>query len=85
MREAELVGGELLGQATSVDPEYRDGLVATVEKTEEDRNQTLQKVDELRRHVRKIQAEIKTLESQNAELAQKLPGVSPNNALTQKK
>ena len=63
LREAELVGGDGLAKADSVEPEFRDGLVSASEQTEEERNQTLRKVDELRRAVRNVQADIERLQS----------------------
>lgn len=85
VREAELVGGDLLEKSATSAPEFRDGLVATVEAEEEKRNQELEKVDELRRKIREAQARIEQLQTENDELVQKLPGAIPSNSLTQKK
>ncbi len=85
MREAELVGGDVLEKSPSVEPEFRDGLVSAIEQSEEERNKTLQKVDELRRKVRNVQAEIERLQTENKELVQRLPEPGPRNAVTQKK
>ena len=85
IREAELVGGDLLEKSPAVAPEFRDGLVATVEADEEKRNLELKKVDELRRKIRQTQARIEQLQGENDELVQKLPGGIPRNSLTQKK
>ena len=85
IREAELVGGDLLNKSQTTAPEFRDGLVATVEADEEKRNLELKKVDELRRKIRQTQARIEQLQTENDELVQKLPGGIPRNSLTQKK
>jgi hypothetical protein len=84
LREAELLGGEILGKAESVEPEFREGLVSAVEQEEEARNQKLQKVDELRRKVRKVQTEILQLQADNAALVKRLPGDRSGSALSQK-
>ena len=84
-REAELVGGADLGKAANVEPEFRDGLVAAVEQTEEDRNQVLRKVDELRRQVRNVQADIEQLQAENIELLRQLPDTGHAAEVTQKK
>ncbi len=83
-REAELVGGAGLGKGINVEPEFRDGLVAAVEKTEEDRNRVLQKIDELRRKVRDVQADIEQLQAENIELVHRLPEHRQQNEVTQK-
>jgi hypothetical protein len=83
-REAELVGGEGLAKAESVGPEFREGLVAALEQSEEDRNQTLLKIDELRRAVREIQADIERLQAENLELIEKLPEPSSPAVVTPK-
>lgn len=85
IREAELVGGESLDKSPTAAPEFRDGLVATVEAEEETRNQELLKVDELRRKIRETQARIEQLQTENDDFVQKLPGADPRNSLTQKK
>ncbi len=82
MREEELVGGDGLSRDPNVEPEKRDGLVPTVEKVEEARNHTLEKIDELRRKVRKVQADIEQAQAENLELVKKLP--KPANQITQK-
>ena len=80
LREAELVGGAELEKSPTVTAEFRDGLVPTIEQTEEDRNKTLEKVDELRRKVRQIQEEIDGLKKDNTALVRKLPGGAPTEA-----
>ena len=85
LREAELVGGDMLAQATSVDPEYREGLVSAVEQTEEERNKSLRQIDELRRKVRAVQADIDRLNAENSDLVQRLPEPGPVKKLSQKK
>lgn len=79
-REAELLGGEVLAKSPLVGTEFRDGLVPTIERTEEERNRTLEVVDELRRKVRKKQEEIDTLKAENTNLERKLPGSVPTEA-----
>lgn len=83
-REAELVGGDLLGKPANVGPEYREGLVATIEKEEEARNQVLQQIDELRRKVLKTQAEIELLKTENVELVNRLPASESKEDVAQK-
>lgn len=72
LREAELVGGEELAKSATAQ-EHRDGLVAALAQAEEDRNQTLLKLDELRRTVRSVQEDIERLQDENVELAKRLP------------
>lgn len=84
MREAELLGGELLGDAKNVESEFRIGLVAAAEEVEEQRNKVLEEVDELRRKVRAVQADIEQLQKENSGLVRKLPGANSRDALTQK-
>lgn len=73
LREAELVGGDQLSKEAAVDVEFREGLVAAVEQTEETRNQVLRKVDELRRRLRAVQHDVDRLTTENIELTRKLP------------
>jgi len=73
MREAELVGGDQLTKDEALDIEFREGLVAAIEQTEESRNQVLTKVDELRRQLRTVQSEVDRIKQQNVELSKKLP------------
>lgn len=73
LREAELLGGDLLEGTEGADPEFRDGLVAAVEQAEEDRNKSLVEVDDLRHKVRSTQAEIERLQAENTELVKRLP------------
>ena len=84
LREAELVGGELLANSKALEPEFKIGLVAAVEQAEEERNKILQIVDDLRRQVRVIQSEIEQLQSDNNALVRKLPGANAQDTLTQK-
>jgi len=84
-REAALVGGDGLPKGDKVTAEYRDGLVVTVEQTEEERNSTLRKIDELRRKIRNIEADILQLQSENTDLAQRLPEPTPRSQVTQNK
>ena len=97
LREAELVGGEELPKGANAAPEHRDGLVEALAQAEEDRNQTLLKLDELRRTVRNVQEDIDRLQNENLELANRLPqpasagpsatagGSTKNSEVTQKK
>lgn len=73
LREAELVGGEQLPDDPALGVEFREGLVAAVEETEETRNQVLFKVDELRRRLRVVQSNVERLKVENVELTRKLP------------
>ena len=72
-REAELIGGDQLSKDPESSIEYREGLVAAVEETEETRNQVLRKVDELRRRLRSVQHDVDERQAQNLELTRKLP------------
>lgn len=88
LREAELIGGEELPKAESIDPEHRDGLVPAIVDAEEDRNKTLLILDELRRSVRSVQEDIEKLQSENIELTGKLPQPGsklPTTETTQRK
>jgi hypothetical protein len=85
LREAELVGGDVLSKAPAVDSEFREGLVPAVEQTEEERNQKLEQIDELRRKVREVQADIERLNAENADLVQRLPASSRDAKISQKK
>jgi len=85
LREAELVGGEELPKTESVDPEFRDGLVAATAAAEEDRNNTLLAIDELRRNVRSVQADIEQILSDNIELTKRLPQAGAKSPLSVKK
>ena len=82
LREAELVGGEGLAQGKTVDPEYREGLVAATAQAEEERNQTLLKLDVLRRTVREVQEEIERLLGENVELTNRLPQPGTKREIT---
>jgi hypothetical protein len=77
LREAELVGGPELPKEASLDAEFRDGLVATLEALEEDRNSELVQIDGLRRSVRDLNRKIQTVQSQNRDLVEKLPQPTP--------
>ena len=69
----------------TVDPEFRDGLVAAMAAAEEDRNQTLLTIDKLRREVRSVQADIEQMLSDNLELTNRLPQSGTTNPLSVKK
>ncbi len=73
-RQAELVGGEELPKDEVVPPEYRLGLVSTLEATEEERNSVLLEIDALRRQVRATRNAVVQLQQENVALTQKLPG-----------
>ncbi len=73
LREAELIGGDQLSKDPAEAVENREGLVAAVELTEEERNQVLRKVDELRRRLRVVQQGIDHRKTDNVELTRKLP------------
>lgn len=73
LRDAELVGGDQLPKDPALDVEYREGLVAALEQVEEERNQVLRKVDDLRRRLRAAQQNVDRLKAENLELATKLP------------
>lgn len=73
LRDAELVGGDQLPKDPALDVEFREGLVAALEQVEEERNQVLRKVDELRRRLRATQQSVDRLQAENLELSQKLP------------
>lgn len=75
LRDAELVGGQQLSKDPAVDVEFREGLVAAIEQTEETRNQVLLKVDNLRRRLRNVQHNVDRLTTENIDLTKKLPQV----------
>lgn len=81
-REAELVGGPDLPQEPTLDQEYREGLVAALETVEEERNEQLVVIDQLRREVRELRDKIRATEAENRELVDKLP--QPPTEVTQK-
>lgn len=83
LREAELVGGPELPKEETLDPEFRDGLVATLEVLEEERNSELVRIDRLRRSVRELNRQIQAVQSQNRELVEKLPQPASQGELTQ--
>jgi hypothetical protein len=85
LREAELVGGDILPKTETVNPEFREGLVAAMAAAEEDRNQTLLTIDKLRREVRSVQADIEQMLSDNIELTKRLPQPGVANPLSVKK
>lgn len=84
LREAELVGGPELPKEETLDPEFRDGLVATIETLEEERNAELVHIDRLRRSVRDLNRQIQALQSQNRDLVEKLPQPASEGEITQK-
>lgn len=73
LRDAELVGGDQLPKDPALSVEFREGLVAALEQVEEERNQVLRKVDDLRRRLRATQQKVDRLQAENLELSQKLP------------
>ena len=85
LREAELVGGDELTKGKSVDPEFRDGLVAAIAQAEEERNRTLLEVDALRRKNRSIETENKRILAENVELSNRLPQPASKSEITLKK
>lgn len=72
-RKAELVGGEDLPQDEGLSPEFRLGLVATLEQVEEERNGVLLQIDALRRQLRGARDAVNALQEGNLELVKKLP------------
>lgn len=75
-RQAELVGGEELTKEENVAPEFRLGLVSTLEATEEERNSVLLEIDALRKKVRAARDAVLRLQQENTLLVQKLPAGS---------
>jgi hypothetical protein len=83
LREAELVGGPQLPKASAdvdydrkglaIGVENHEGLLATVELVEENRNRLLREVDDLRRKLRAAQLKIDQRKVDNIELTRKLP------------
>lgn len=73
LRTAELVGGPQLPQDASLSPEFREGLVAPLLTTEEERNRTLLEIAALREQVRAERAAVLRLQSENLALTQRLP------------
>lgn len=73
LRESELVGGEELSKDPAEAVENREGLVAAVVQVEEERNDVLRQVDELRRRLRLVQQKIEEQRALNLELAGQLP------------
>lgn len=83
LREAELVGGDELAKGESVDTEHKEGLVTAITAEEEDRNQTLLKLDELRRKIRSVQSDIESLQTENLELTNRLPQPGSKSGMTE--
>lgn len=75
-RQAELVGGDELPKDDNIPPEFRNGLVSTLEAAEEERNRVLLEIAALRRQVREARDAVVQLQQQNLALSQKLPGGS---------
>jgi len=73
LRESELIGGDELSKDPAEAVENREGLVAAVEQVEEERNDVLRQVDELRRRLRSVQQKIDEQRALNLELAGQLP------------
>lgn len=72
-RTAELVGGAELPQEESLPQEFRLGLVATLEASEEERNSVLVEIDDLRRQVRAARDDVQRLHQENLKLTAQLP------------
>ncbi|WP_373651765.1 hypothetical protein [Schlesneria sp. DSM 10557] len=85
LREAELLGGEELAGGDQLEPEYREGLVAAMERTEEERNELLLKIDDLRRKVRSVKDDIDRILVENTELTNRLPQPGTKSELSQAK
>jgi len=83
LREAELVGGPELPKTETLDPEFRDGLTATLEALEEDRNAELVRIDRLRRSVRSLNQQVQQTQTENRELVNRLP--QPPEQVSQKR
>jgi hypothetical protein len=84
LREAELVGGPELPMDETLDAEFRDGLTATLETLEEERNGELVQIDRLRRSVRELSRRIQAVQSRNRALVEQLPQPAATGELTQK-
>lgn len=72
-RNAELFGGPDLAQDESLSPEYREGVVAPLQQTEEDRNGVLLSIAQLREQVRQERDTVLKLQAENLKLTQQLP------------
>ena len=73
MRNAELVGGPELPQDPSLKPEFREGVVAPLKATEEERNKALLAIAALREAVRAERAAVQRLQSENLAMSRQLP------------
>ncbi|MBI1345634.1 hypothetical protein GC163_05035 [bacterium] len=73
VRNAELFGGPELAQDEALNAEFREGVVAPLEQTEEARNGVLLSIAELREKVRQERDMVLKLQATNLELTQKLP------------
>lgn len=82
LRNAELVGGPELPQDPSLSAEYREGLIAPLQATEESRNKELLAIDALREKVRQERESVQRLQAENLALTQKLP--QPVTTLTER-
>ncbi|HTN02158.1 hypothetical protein [Planctellipticum variicoloris] len=79
-RIAELIGGDQLPQDEQLATEYRAGLVAAVEESEELRNGLLIEVDRLRRELLALQQDVDRIKSDNVQSVGKLPQPAPSVA-----
>ena len=82
LREAELIGGDVLPKKAGGAVENREGLVEAIAQEEEGRNQILRKIDELRRTVRSVQGDIEQLQTANIEMTSRLPQPANRSELT---
>lgn len=82
-RTAELMGGTQLPQDDALSPEFREGLVAPLKATENERNGVLVAIAKLREAVRQERDAVEQLQAENLELARQLP--APQAALTDRK
>lgn len=73
LREAEIVGGDLLPKSESLPLEYRAGYLAATEEVAAARDAVLLEIDGLRRKVRVVAAEIQSLQRENIQLVKRLP------------
>jgi|GEM_PF-704934 len=72
-RNAELFGGPDLAQDAALSAEYREGVVAPLEQSEEARNGVLLSIAKLREQVRQERDTVLKLQSENLKLTQQLP------------
>lgn len=70
----------LQGKKGSLPNYLIDGLVSAIEEAEENRNVTLEEVDDLRQSLQDVYDEVQTLRTRNAKLIEKLPVPPPVSA-----